>query len=358
LRIFVDAMCAELGGIRTYVEHLLGQWHSIFADDELHVAVRVGSTLDTTGHTRHELKAHRPDVVGRPWAQSTSMHRLIREIRPHVVLATAPTTTVRRMAPPLAVVILDLRHERRPDQFSRGRRLLRRISYGRSYSLADGFISISQRSLDDLHELHPSTRRKPGLVAHLGADHVLGWPEPSRRGPSISFAHHTNKNPDLILDAWELLAKRGRALPPLTILGLSGASRTHLEGVIATKGLGDHVKLAPFLPHDEFQRVMAEADMVVFPSDFEGFGLPVVEGMSLGKPVVIGPEKAVLEISGGHAVVMADWSSAALADAVEKAMALGDDELASLRDRGSEFTWERTIRRTRAALGDLAGLVP
>ena len=55
--------------------------------------------------------------------------------------------------------------------------------------------------------------------------------------------------------------------------------------------------------------MLADAELVVFPSDFEGFGLPVVEGMLLGKPVVLGPEPATNEVAGGHAAVAADWTS-------------------------------------------------
>jgi glycosyltransferase involved in cell wall biosynthesis len=358
VRIFVDAMCAEFGGIRTYVEHLLGQWHAVFPEDELHVAVPSGSTLGTPGHVRHELAVPRPGVVGRPLAQTTRMRRLVRRTAPDVVLVTVPSTTVLRLAAPMAVVILDLRHELRPEQFSRGRRLLRRVSYTRTYDLAQGFLAISQRSLDDLHELHPSTRTRPGFVTHLGADHVLAWPEPNRKGRSITFAHHTNKNPDLVLDAWEVLGRRGAAVPPLTMLGLSGASRAQVERVIADRHLGEHVKPAPFLPDEDFKRVMAEADLVVFPSDFEGFGLPVVEGMALGKPVVIGPEKATQEISGGYAVVMRGWTAEALADAVVEASALDESELEAARAWGAGFTWERTIRETRAALSEIVGDLP
>lgn len=353
MRVVVDAMCAEYGGIRTYVQHLLHAWGSTHPEDDLHVVVAAGSDLDTGAHTRHDLPVRRPSVVGRPWAQTTAMTRLVRELRPDAVLATAPTTTVRRPTGPLAVAILDLRHEIRPDQFSRGRRLLRAVSYGRTYQLAGCFVSISQRSLDDLHELHPRTRRVPSTVAHLGADHVEGWGTPTRTGPAVSFAHHSNKNPDLLLDAWALLAASGDA-PPLTLLGLGGERRTALQQVVDARGLGEVVTLAPFLPEADFRRTLLAADLVVFPSDFEGFGLPVVEGMLLGKPVVIGPDRGTLEVAGGHAAVMDGWTPEALADATRRARALGDAELAAARAWAERFRWSHTVSRTREAL---AGLV-
>ena len=95
--------------------------------------------------------------------------------------------------------------------------------------------------------------------------------------------------------------------------------------------------------------------MVVFPSDFEGFGLPVVEGMLLGVPVVIGPEPATIEIAGGHAVVIEEWTSAALADAVTMAGATseGARRAATVWARG--FTWDKTVRETRRVLEAASG---
>lgn len=350
MRILVDAMCAEFGGIRTYVEQLLARWAEMFPDDEVHAVLRAGSTIATPGLVRHELEVRGPDVIGRPLAQATRMHALEASLRPDVVLATAPTTDVRRLRAPLVVTILDLRAEILPAEFSLGRRLLRKVSYGRTYRLAAGFVSISQRSLDDLHRLHSHTASRPGTVALLGADHALAWPTPSRSGPAVAFAHHSNKNPELLLEAWALAQGRGVALPGLMLLGVSGDLRPTLEDAIARRGLAGDVSLAPFLADDEFQQVLADAALVAFPSSFEGFGLPIVEGMVTGKPVVIGPDPGCLEVAGGHAWTARDWTAAALADALAEAVAASPGQLDEAREWAHAFTWERTVRITRAAL--------
>lgn len=355
MRIVIDALCAEFGGIRTYVEHLLRSWPELYPDDEVHVMLREGSTLETLGLTRHELPIRRPDVVGRPWAQATAMHRLIAEIGPDVVLATAPTTDVRRVDAPLMVVILDLRAEILPEQFSRPRRILRWGSYRRSYHLASGFIAISQRSLDDLHRLHPATVAKPGTVAHLGSDHVHAWPTPTTDGPAVAFAHHTNKRPDLVIDAWAELAQSGVHPPALTFLGVSGELRPTLESRIAEHGLSDRVTLSRFLPDEEFHRVITSASMIVFPSAFEGFGLPIVEGMALGKPVIIGPDPGCLEVAGRHAEVIDDWTAEALAKAVLTAQQRTAEQTAAAAEWAAGFSWHETVARTRTALAQLVG---
>lgn len=352
--IVVEAMCAEFGGIRTYVEHLLERWSDVHPEDELHVIVPVGSSLPTAHHVRHEIAVRRPTPIGRPWAQTRALRRLTRRLSPDVVLATLPSTTVLGPGRPMAVVLYDLRHELRPEQFSFTRRILRRVSYSRGYRLADGIISISQRSLDDLHQLHPALRSTPSAVAHLGADHVEHWPAPAGVGPCVTFAHHTNKNVDLLVEGWTELVRRGADVPSLLMLGVPGSQREELSAQLRSRGLDEYVELAPFLPEERFQQVMAEAEMIVFPTDFEGFGLPVVEGMLLGSPVVIGPERATNEIAGGHATIMADWTAVALADAVTAAGVMTADQRQAAREHAQEFTWARTVSQTRDMLTKLA----
>jgi glycosyltransferase involved in cell wall biosynthesis len=352
VRILVEVMAADFGGIRTYAENLLRAWPEQHREDELVVVVPEGSTMPTYAHSRREVRVPRPAVAGRPWVQTTTVRRLAREERVDAVLATMPVTSLVRSDIPTAVVVHDLRHEIRPEQFSRGRRLLRRMSYNRGYGVADGFVAVSQRTLDDLQQLHPRLAAKPVAVIHHGADHVLQWPGTPGSGPAITFAHHTNKNQDLVIDGWADGLARGLDLPPLTMLGVGGA-RDRLTQEIEDRELTGLITLAPFLPEPEFQRLMKSTSMVVFPSDFEGFGLPVVEGMLLGAPVVIGPERATQEVAGGFASVLSDWTPSALADAVVRAAGFDDAHREHARAHAAEFTWARCVDQTRDFLGHL-----
>lgn len=352
MRVLVEALAAEFGGIRTYVDELLAAWAEV-EEDEVHVLIARDSTLaPPAAITRHHVDVRRPAALGRPWAQTTGLRDVVRRTRPDVVLATLPSTTLLDPGVPVAVVVYDLRHELRPEQFTRGQRLKRAVSYGRGYQLADLLVCISRRTLDDLVRRHPRAARTPTTVVHLGADHALRWPRRAD-GPAIAFGHHTNKNPDLVLDAWRLLSDRVADVPGLTITGVSGARRAAFEESVARRGLPGGVELAPFLDESEFESLFGSARLVVFPSDFEGFGLPVVEAMTLGTPVVIGPEPATREVSGGHAFEARDWSAEALATAVEQALRASPAALAAARDHAATMTWAHTVTRTRAALSSL-----
>lgn len=338
------------GGNRVYVEQLLRAWSQRFPGDELLVLLPEGAATDVGGHERVDVVVPRPGQLTRPVVLTRLVRRLVRERGIDVVLASTPATVVRPVGAPLVVVVHDLRHEHRPDQFPLGRRVLRALSWGRCLRLADAVLAISARTAADVAAGHP--RSAPVTVVHHGADHALAWPHGGERGTAVAFAHHTNKNPHLVLEA---LALAGPAGPPrLTLLGVPTDLRPGLEGLRDALGLHDVVTLAPYLADEEYLALVADASMFVFPSDFEGFGLPVLESMVHGVPVVIGPDPACIEVAGGHAVVADDWTAPALAEAVAQASTLDEQALRAARAWAGTFTWERTVERTRALLVDVS----
>ena len=355
MRVLVDAVGCTFGGIATYEANLLSRWTADFPDDELLVVLGEDDTRPPEVDVL-TISFGRPDVLTRPLAVTHAMHRATRTSHPDAVLALRPATTLRRLGAPLTVVVHDLRHELRPEQFSRGRRAIRWASYGRSYALADGFVCISQRTKDDLLSLHPKLGRKPSAVVHHGADHVDSWPK-GDEPYVVAFGHHTNKNVDLVLAAWQRLVAAGRitaAGPKLNIFGLSSAQRVALAEQVRTRGLDDVVLLSEYLAEDAYRTRMSGAGVVLYPSDFEGFGIPVVEAMRLGVPVVVGPDPAVQEVAAGHAFAMQDWTDASLAAAITAALDAPRAAIDAAREHAQRFTWTATVRQTRDFLAGLS----
>ena len=272
------------------------------------------------------------------------------------MLATLPSTTVRRLSVPLVVVVHDLRHELLPGQFTPAQRALRRVSYSRGYAIADGHLAISRTTLATLHRLHPATVRTPSAVVHHGADHLPAATGPriggtgAGTGAAVTFAHHANKNLDLVLDAWRLLDDP----PPLEVLGLPDTERSRVSAGVAARGLTDRVRLLPYLPAAEFRARLGAASLVVFAGEGEGFGLPVLEAMRLRIPVVLGPDPAVLEVAAGHGFAMSSWTPAELARAVRAGSAATGEELAAAASHASTYTWGRTVEGTRNLLASVS----
>ena len=96
-----------------------------------------------------------------------------------------------------------------------------------------------------------------------------------------------------------------------------------------------------YVPKEELVRLYQSAACLVFPSRYEGFGLPVVEAMACGTPVVAAPEPALQEVAGDAAVFADD-----LADGVRRALADRERLSAAGLERAKEFTWQETARIT------------
>ena len=271
------------------------------------------------------------------------------------MLAAVPATGLVGYGSRRGLILYDLRHELRPHQFSRGTRVSRRTSWGWTMSRADGIYTISERTLTDLQDRHPRLARH-GVAAQLGADHVDAWPAVTRREAAdpeapyaLAFGHFANKNADAVLEAWaEFCAWDDRWR--LRLVGMGSADRAAAADRVAALGIADRVELMPWLDDSAFQAYFAGAGLVVFPSDFEGFGLPAIEAIRLGIPVVVSDDPALAEVTGGQAVVARSTSPADLADAIAEARQLTPEQLEAGRRFTDGFSWRRTADVVRTSL--------
>ena len=111
---------------------------------------------------------------------------------------------------------------------------------------------------------------------------------------------HFRKNADLVLKAWPLIEERA---PGLVLVVAGHNSPAYVE---RAKALGSSVVLAGFLEEEQFVALYHGAQAVWFPSRYEGFGLPVLEAMACGAPLVTSNTTALPEVAGGAAAALVD----------------------------------------------------
>ncbi len=145
---------------------------------------------------------------------------------------------------------------------------------------------------------------------------------------------------------------------PLRLVGVSEGSRPRLEHRIGELGLTSVVTLCPWLAAKPFREQFACSTLVVFPSDFEGFGLPAVEAMRLGIPVIVTPDPALLEVTAGHATVVEGEGPDALVRAVDLALRMPEADLVAAKRYAGRFTWANFASAVRSLLADAAATVP
>ena len=110
--------------------------------------------------------------------------------------------------------------------------------------------------------------------------------------------------------------------------------------------MAGRVEFKGHVPQEELAALYRGAACLVFPSRYEGFGLPALEAMASGTPVVATRAGALPEVTGDAAILVDDRSPAALAGGIERALADRERLVAAGLARAAGFTWAETARRT------------
>ena len=194
-------------------------------------------------------------------------------------------------------------------------------------------------------------RRDPGAVAAFRAARAL----PAEYVLYVG-ARKPHKNLPLLLEALARLAPAGR--PPLVLSGAPWAAGHPLARLAARLGLAGAVHFAGDLDDEALACLYSGAALYAHPALTEGFGLPPLEAMACGTPVLCSDGGALPETVGEAAALLAPRDPAAWAHEVGALLADGQRRAALARAglaRAREFTWERTAAATLAVYAEAAG---
>jgi glycosyltransferase involved in cell wall biosynthesis len=240
---------------------------------------------------------------------------------------------------PAVVTIHDLSFEREPSLMSRKDRLVFRRVVPRAARKAVRVLTVSERTRRDLRELYGLPDEKI-VVTPNGVDPAFTPGEGAHDYALLVGAVQERKNP------LAALAAADAAGLPLVVAG--PAKDEALVRELERRG----ARVTGYVEQGELVRLYRGAACLVQPSRFEGFGLPVLEAMACGTPVVAVPEPALQEVAGEAAV----WAEEhELADGIRRALAERERRVAAGLERARLFSWRETARRTldvyREALG-------
>jgi glycosyltransferase involved in cell wall biosynthesis len=166
------------------------------------------------------------------------------------------------------------------------------------------------------------------------------------RGVVLSLsAKRAHKNLLALIEAFARLPADDR--PVLVLPGYPTAHERELRERARALGIAADVRFPAWISAAELEGLWAIADAFVFPSLYEGFGLPVLEAMARGVPVACSNASSLPEVAGGAALLFDPRDEGAIAQALQRLLsdrALADRLRALGRERAREFTWERTAR--------------
>lgn len=233
--------------------------------------------------------------------------------------------------------------------------LAERVTLPLAVRRAAGFICISEATRAELEERFPGTRGRTKAIP-LGANPAFFDARPSggaRRlgvdGPFVLAVGtlEPRKNLPRLVEAFMSLPASLRDGLQLVLAGGRGWSSAELDAL--TQGHADAIRVLGFVPDADLPSLYAEATLFAYPSLEEGFGLPVVEAMAAGTPVITSDRSALPEVAGDACVLVDPTDTEAIADALQRLLSDSElrDQLAERgRTRAASFTWERTARET------------
>jgi glycosyltransferase involved in cell wall biosynthesis len=279
---------------------------------------------------------------------SLSVPWLLRRLRPalvhfqHALPLASPHPSV--------LTVHDLSFERDRTVMGLRDRLVFGTAVPRSVRRADRVLAVSELTKRDLVELYRIPQAKI-VVTPNGVD--PGFTPDGRSpddNPYVLFvgALQPRKN---VTAAVEALALVGDTAPRLVIAGPDKGGRTAVED--AATRLGVAVELLGYVAQDELVALYRGAACLVFPSRYEGFGLPVLEAMASGTPVVATKAGSLPEIAGDAAILVEPGNTPALAGGIERAIADHERLRAAGLERAKRYSWAETARLTLGVYREL-----
>ncbi len=352
------------GGVRRYVRELTTALVAI--DPEMQLLAIGASSGDAlpAGVTGVPMGRSLPSNFG--WSID-GLPRAIRRTGLDVFHAPAYTAPLWG-AHPLVVTIHDVSYARHPEWYPYRIDPVRRWFYRRSAQAADLVITDSESSRREIEAAYGIAPERIRVIP-LGVGEPFA-PMADARGAqerhrSPTMLHvgdlHTRRNLRILVDVLAMFRSRQDSLRD-TSLVLAGADRGAGADILEhakTLGVADGIRFLPAADDRAVVALMHQADVFVYPSLYEGFGLPPLEAMACGTPVIASMASSIPEVVGDAGLLVAPdnvrgWYDAAVSVLTSElhAVALRRSGLT----RAASFTWQRTARQTRDVYREVAQL--
>lgn len=351
MKIAVDAraLCVPIFGIGRYtreiLDRLIGQpdteWF-LYADRPLPVAYPDHENVTTSsfGSANRLLSLGRTQLAFARWAIRDRVD-LFWSPRHHLpLLLDSRIRTV--------VTVHDLVWKVCPETMLRANRWVEGLLMPASVKKADAIICVSESTQQDLRAHFPRVAGKSVTILEAAGGQIEAAPNTSSRYFLFVGTLEPRKNLGRLIEAFALARSRGMDDCRLIIAGAAGWN-TAIDQAIRSAGVDAHVDVLGHVDDNVLHGYLAGAIALCLPSLYEGFGLPALEAMQYGTPV-IGPDRSSIpEIVGEAGLLVDPLSIEDIASAMVRLAT--DDELRgrlsrSARSRAGQFSWDTAAVET------------
>jgi len=363
LHIAIDAhsVGAQLAGNETYAVNLIEALAEIDQTNQYTLFVTKRTAIDRFENRWPNFQVrqtlpHTP-LVRIPLTLSAALRR--RPVDVLHVQYTAPP-----FAPcPVVATIHDLSFERVPETFNRRSRAQLQITVRYTARRAAQILTLSEysrRDIIDAYQVDPDRVFVTPAAAPPWFGPVTDETELQRiratygieRDYILSLGSiQPRKNLVRLISAYASLRQMlpDTRLPQLVLAGKRGWLDSEIFQAAQQSAVKDDILFIGYVPDGDIPGLYSGAECFAYPSYFEGFGLPLVEAMQCGTPVIAGDRTAMPEVVDGAGILVDPFDEAAIAQALARVIAEPDFRKA-LRvkglERAREFNWEKTARLT------------
>jgi glycosyltransferase involved in cell wall biosynthesis len=358
----ISALRAPHNGVATYTVNLLEHLERLQNDEILPMAHRpVSQSLNGSPHD------HRVQLNKTLWMQALLPLQLSR-LAPDVCHFTNSVGSWWTPCPSV-VTIHDTTLWMFPNFHPKRRLLAMRPFIPLGAARARAIIAVSAATKRDVVRTLKVPERKVHVVYEAPARHFRPLPRTEalnavrrRYGLPASFVLYVGtieprKNLTRLLEAFSLLRRDGFGSHALVMVGSRGWKDADVLKGIERLGLRGAVRLLGRAPADDLVALYNLADVLAFPSLYEGFGLPVIEAMACGTPVVTSPNGSLAEVAGDAAELVDSTQVESIAAGLRRVLS-DPDRGAALRAAGlaqaSRFSWEAAAAQTRQIYASVA----
>ena len=257
---------------------------------------------------------------------------------------------------PTTVMIQDLAFERMPEAYPAGFRTWASLLGRRSAKRAKLVMATTEAGARDIEEIYKVPRERIRVV-HLGsAAHAQDFDMPREPFVLAVGEFEPRKRVLELMRGHDRYFATAPTFPPICRLVIAGAGGSQEQEANERRGIG--CDLLGFISDDDLHELYRRATLFVSLSAYEGFGLPIVEAMAHGCPVLVADNSSQAEVAGEGAFLIHDASPEGIAAHLEEVLA-DREELArrgaAAKARAAELSWSETARKTadvwREALG-------
>lgn len=354
IAFLADSLDKQYGGIHVYTKELLRALAEVDKENE-YLVIRSESKNEFPGMEEIVVPYSRLPVY-RAWRLFFQLPRLLNKRNVDIVVEPAHfgpfnlPSHIKRVT-----VVHDLTMYLFPGMHVFSSQLLQRIFLPRILKKADHIITNSANTSKDLERLFPFTKNKTTSVL-LGKDERFkpqGKPKTLAKykitKPYILYLGtlEPRKNIDTIIRAFNDFKHLSKLPHQLVLAGKKGWKISNTMKLLEDSPFKNQIRTPGYVDSEDQASLYSMAEMFVYPSVYEGFGLPVLEAMSCGTPVITCDNSAIPEV-GGDAVLYVSPTS--VSDLTKAMMTLASDEKFRLEigkkgiEQAAKFSWKKTAR--------------